>query len=161
MALLSCFDELFLSTVQSWLNENKEVFILVRYSRAGGIKDFEFASSFEKFLASLRVLPPQTSIVAYGNPQLPLRGIVDDELIAGCLRSIPDSAEYLVMETGAGASRRDWAAGESHDELRSDLEALRGKSIAAGIYPPGREKDPYVVSGIVPDRDGVVKRGVY
>lgn len=137
MKPISCFDKSFLSTIKRWLNENKEVLILFQYSRAGGAKGFEFCSSFESLSAKLQVPPPQTRIVAFGGRQLPQHGIVDDEFIATCLRSIPDGAEYLVMETGAGASDRNWAVGESHDELRSDLEALRGKSVAAGAYPHG------------------------
>jgi hypothetical protein len=51
--------------------------------------------------------------------------------------------------------------GESHTELRDDLEDLRGSSAGVGLYPPWLEDTEDVISAYVPDEDGVVRPGGY
>jgi hypothetical protein len=36
-----------------------------------------------------------------------------------------------------------------------------GSAVAVGEYPPWLEDNPEVISGYVPDEDGVVRTGVY
>ncbi len=52
-------------------------------------------------------------------------------------------------------------SGESHAELRDDLEESRGTLVAAGLYPPVLERSTEVVHAVVPDEDGVVRAGPY
>jgi hypothetical protein len=52
-----------------------------------------------------------------------------------------------------------WSAGESHAELREELEDLRGSSVAGGLYPPWLEDTEDVISAYVPD--GVGRPGGY
>src|SRR4051812_24079839 len=97
--MMSATDPAFLSMLQSWLRAQPEILVLIRYSRAAGSKSFEFFSSFETLTARLGQLSPSTSIVAFREPQLPLRGVVDDELISVCLKSLPEGLEFLLLET--------------------------------------------------------------
>jgi hypothetical protein len=158
-------DPTFLGTLELWFRSQPEILVLIRYSHAAGSKDFEFFSSFQSLDDRIQTLPPLTCIIAFRQPQLALRGIVDDEFIARCLRAIPDGSEYLVVEAVRRVyEQQSWfhhGAGESHAELREELEASRGIPVAAGLYPPWLEDTDDVISAVVPDEHAVVKAGTY
>ncbi len=165
MSYASTTDEKFLGTLESWFRSQPEILVLIRYSHAGGRKDFEFYSSFQNILDKLRELPPLTSVIVFKQPQLPLRGVVDDSFIDRCLKNIPDGSEYLTAETVRRvAGRMSWfhhGAGVSHAELRDDLEESRGVLVVAGLYPSWLKDSDDVISAVVPDEHGIVKSGVY
>ena len=165
MDYVSSIDENFLKTLERWLSERAEVLVLIRYSRSAGSKSFEFFDSYNRLLERLRRLPEQTSIIAFGKPQLPFRGVVDDQFIADCLSRIIDGSEFLLVEmvlrTAGKESWTNHTAGISRAELREALEDSRGRSVAVGPYPPWQDKSPDVLSAIVPDERGVVRTGTY
>jgi hypothetical protein len=165
MGYSSITDEKFLSTLKSWFQSQSEISMLVRYSHAGGSREFTFHTSFEDLTNRLGKLPPRASVIVFRQPQLPLRGVVDDAFIAKCLSSIPDGVEYLVVDTVQRvAGKGSWfhfGDGESHGDLREELENLRNDAVAAGLYPPWFEDTAEVISAAVPDADGVVRSGVY
>jgi len=161
----SITDPEFLGTLQTWLRSQPEVLVLIRYSHAAGNREFEFFSSFQELSDRMRQLPHLACVTAFRQPQLPLRGIVDDEFIAKCLSRIPDGSEYLVVETVRRVyGRKSWFhhdAGVSHAELRDDLAESRGVQVAAGLYPAWLEDTDGVISAVVPDENGVARSGVY
>ena len=166
MGYTSSTDAAFLATLGEWLRGRQEILVLIRYAYAAGSKDFEFYSSFEALAGRLRGLPPRACVTAFRRPQLPMRGVVDDDFIAACVDAIPDGVEYLLAETvrrthGGRAEFFRHAAGESRAELREDLEASRGRAVAVGPYPPWLRDTDDVVSAVVPDENGVVTTGVY
>jgi hypothetical protein len=165
MSYPSSTDKRFLATLDEWLRSQREILVLIRYSHAAGSKDFEFFSSFETLMEKLRSFPPRTCVIAFRQPQLPFRGVVDDSFITACLGGIPDGSEFLVADTILRtAGRASWfhhGAGESHAELREELESLRGHTVAAGLYPPWLEDTDDVISAVVPDEHGVVRTGAY
>jgi hypothetical protein len=162
----SATDPKFLETLENWLRDVPEILLLIRYSAAAGNKDFEFFSLFRILSNRIRQLPPGTSIIAFRQPQLALRGLVDDGFIAGCLSCIPDSSEFLALEMTRRAygerSWFHWEAGESHPELSEALEHSRGTPVAVGPHPSfWLEDSDDVVSAIVPDASGIVRIGIY
>lgn len=163
--LPSTTDRKFLKTLEEWLRVQSEILILVRYSREAGKKSFEFFTSFAALKVRLARLNAETSVTAFRKPQLPLRGLVDNEFISKCLGSIPAGAEFLVLEIDPRMTKQQWLfhhkAGESPDELRQVLEELRGKEVAVGEYPPWLTDSPDVISAYVPHQDCTVKAGVY
>jgi hypothetical protein len=165
MSLASATDRKFLDTLEGWLRSRHEVLVLIRHSHAAGAKHFEFFSSFQDLSETIRQLPPRASVIGFRQPQLPLRGVVDDDFIAKCLNSIPDGLEYLVVETVRRVyGRRSWfhhGAGMSHAELRDDLEESRGVGVAVGLYPPWLDDNNDVISAVVPDGQGAVSQGIY
>lgn len=158
-------DPKFLGTLESWSGSQPEILLLIRYSHAGGSKSFEFFSSFQSIADRICKLPPLTCVIAFKQPQLPLRGVVNDRFIASCLSSVPDGSEYLVLEIEQRVyGRASWfhhGEGESHAELREDLEESRGVAVAVGLYPPWIEDNDDVISAVVPDEHGAVKSGTY
>jgi hypothetical protein len=151
-----------LGVLEEWLRSRAEILVLIRYSRAAGSKDFELFSSYDSLAARLARLPPSTSVIAFRERQLPVRGVVDADFISACLDALPENSEYLVLETG---ERGRWGyhhvAGETHAELRNDLQELTGHQVAVGLYPPWDVDTAEVISAVVPDADGAVTYGVY
>jgi hypothetical protein len=85
MSLKSAAGQEFLKTLENWLGSQTEVLVLIRYSRAAGDKDFEFYKSLATLQERLHQLPAETCVTVFRNPQLQLRGTVDDEFIGKCL----------------------------------------------------------------------------
>jgi len=162
---MSAADSKFLEMLRSWLCARPQILLLIRYSNAAGNKDFEFFSSFEALSNRIRQLPPSTSIIAFRQPQLPLRGIVTESFVASCVSHIPDGSEFLVLETTRRAHGEKpsfhWTAGESHTELREALAESRDIPVAVGLYPPWLLDTDDVISAVVPDEHGIVRVGVY
>lgn len=165
MSYVASTDQRFLATLDDWLRSQPEILVLIRYLHAAGSKDFEFFTSFDTLLNRIRHLPPLTSIVVFKQRQLPLRGVVDDSFITSCMAHVPNGSEFLVVEatrrTYGRASWFHWAAGDSHEELRQELEGLRGCLVAVGPHPPWLEDTDDVISAVVPDEQGVVRAGAY
>jgi hypothetical protein len=162
---MSAADQKFLGALETWLRVRPEILVLFRYPAAAGDKDFEFFSSFETLSSRIRQLSPGTSVIAFRDPQLTLRGIVDDGFVANCLSAIPDGAEFLVLEIAwrsVGKVRwSHWLAGETHAELCEALEDSRGISVAVGPYPPWLAETDDVIGAVVPDEHGTLKVGPY
>jgi hypothetical protein len=165
MSPTSTTDQLFLATLENWLHGSEEVLVFIRRSRAAGDKSFEFFTSFAKLAERLRHLDPETCITAFKSHQLPIRGLVDEEFIRGCLVQIRDGSEFLLIEiVPRTAGRASWyhhEAGTSRLELKAALEDSFGVHVAVGQYPPWLEDGPNVISGYVPDATGKTKIGVY
>ena len=137
---------------------------MIRFSRRGGVKSFEFFDSFDSFKERLTELPPRTCVIVFAERQLPIRGVVDDELIGRALECIANGSEYLIAglskETCGKASWFPDCVGSSHNELSEDLNDMRGKSIALGNYPQWQVDGDEVVSALVPDLDGSLHAGI-
>lgn len=165
MSYVSTNDQGFLATLASWFQRRPEVLVLTRYSHSAGGKDFRLFTSFQGLCEWLRGLPCRACVTAFKEPQLPLRGIVDDEFITRCLASIPDGEEYVITETQERVCGRvSWLhhlASDSHVDLREELEERRGVYVVAGIYPPWLVDNDEVISAVVPNERGIVECGVY
>lgn len=139
----------FLDRVSGWIEETGEVLVILRYLRAAGAKDFALCRSREDFEGLLGALPIGTDIAVFREPQLPLRGRVDEAFIAAALGAIPDGREYLVVTTAARPGRRicrSGSMGDTHADLREDLEDLIGVHVALGACP----------AYCVPDHEGLI-----
>jgi hypothetical protein len=73
-----------------------EVLVLIRWPDAGGSKSFELFREMSAFMGRLAPLPERTSVIVFTQPQLPIRGMVDDELIRRAVEHISASTEYLI-----------------------------------------------------------------
>ena len=153
-----------LATLERWFRTQSEILVRSR-GRASGSEGFEFFSSYEALVKKMREARPYTWFTVFQQPQLPLRGVVDDGFITRCTSSIPDGAEYLLVETvRTVAGSMSWfhnRSDESHAMLRDDLEDCRGKPVAFGLYPPCLEEREDVIHAFTPDAEGVVIAGSY
>ena len=166
MTLAASTDKMFLGTLEQWFVNQPEILVLIRYPYAAGGKSFEFFSSPMALFERLRELPQRACVTAFRQPQLPLRGVVDDAFIEKCTGSIPEGSEFLLVETvQRTAGRASWfhdMGGQTHAELRETLEDSMGNAVAVGLHPPWPWEDiPDAISGYVPDEDGVARPAAY
>jgi hypothetical protein len=165
MGYPSTIEPAFLALTARWIAERHEVLALVRYSDAAGSKDFEFFGSVEALQARLGELPPRACVTVFGEPQLPLRGRVDDACVRQALALIPDGTEFLVVGLErVRCGKHAWypkASGVTAIELVEELQERRGELVAVGPYPPRAADGEHVASAVVPYPDGTVAVGVY
>ena len=161
----SAQDTSFIATLRLWLRERDELLLMLRYPNAGGCRDYEIHASVESITQRLSAVPPQTSVIAFREPQLKLRGIVTGDFIVTALASIPEDAEFLIVETALTIyGKQSWyhnASGDCRSQLREELESSVGRPVMLGLYPPWLEDGPDVISGYVPDSTGLIKPGAY
>ena len=130
--------ESFISTIGRWIAAQGEVFVVLRYLRAAGSKDFALCRSLGAFRSLCEQVPAGTDIVVFRQPQLPLRGSVTEDFIRSALDTVPDGTEYMivVLEPTSETGIARWeSSGESHVELRADLDDWPGKLVAVGRCP--------------------------
>jgi hypothetical protein len=140
---------IFLDRVAGWIQQSGEVLVVLRYLRAAGAKDFALCRTTADFELLVDSMPTGTDIEVFRDPQVPIRGIVDEAFIASALRAIPDGQEYLVvtLETRPGSTISSASEmGCSHRELHESLEELMGTAVALGVCP----------DYCVPDHEGLV-----
>jgi len=153
-----------LAKLERWFHERAEILVRTRVPCSGN-EEFEFFSSFTALVERMREALPGTWFTIFEQPQLPLRGVVDDDFIARCLKCIPNGAEYLILETVRRvAGKRSWFHDHSDDvyaELPAYLEDSRGVSVAVGLYPPTLEERDDVIHVFTPKTDGIVPKLPY
>jgi hypothetical protein len=128
----------YLKAVRQWIESAGEVFVVLRYLCAGGMKEYAIIRSYAEFLELIRLCPEGTDIVVFRDRQLPVRGVVDDEFIGECQRLFADGMEYLIVYLSCGApgeAVHPGSMGESHVDLIKHLDDARGDSVAVGPCP--------------------------
>lgn len=147
----------FLDTVRAWIAENGEVLVVLRYLHGAGSKDYALIDSSTTFDLLVEHCPLGTDIIVFKEPQLPVRGIVDDALASRLRSVLKHDDEYLIIdmtEVRAGDPRRAGHC-DSMECLASDLEYLHGRDVAGGVCPPFWEADsPVMISASKGGIDG-------
>jgi len=153
-----------LAKLECWFHERPEILVRTRV-QCSGRDEFQFFSSFEMLANRMRESHPGTWFTIFEQPQLPLRGVVDDDFIARCLKNISKGDEYLIVETVQRvAGKRSWFHNLSDDTYASLPDYLSGSlgvSVAVGLYPPCLEERDDVIHVFTPNADGIVKAGPY
>ena len=165
MAYVATTDPTFLHTLESLLAGQSEVLALVRFRCGGGSREYRLFSSYSALLEMMHQAPAGACITVFRNPNLPLRGVVDEEFIKRCLAAMPDGAEYVMFETiQTVAGKVSWyhnGSGQSNAELKDDLEQSRDLPVVVGYHPSMSGGSDESVDGVVPDAYGTVKAGPY
>src|SRR5919109_648780 len=128
----------FLETVGQWIDSSSEIFVVLRYLRAAGAKDFAFIKTRAEFAALAEAVPVETDIIAFRDPQLPLRGKVTAEFIARAKSHVADGDEYMFVRIAPdklGDVRLFGAMGDTHATLGEDLSEEIGEVVAFGACP--------------------------
>src|SRR6266496_2017638 len=156
MPLRSVFDPSFQQLVRDWLTANDELYIVVRYAYAGGARAYLFIRSFNQFQQLLTSLPPQADVLVFRQPQLPLRGRADDDLLQRALTTIPDDREWVLvrLDERLTVDLRP-VFGDTHEELQAAIRGFWSQMIAVGLEPDWSAADHAdLQSALVPLPDG-------
>ncbi len=128
----------FIARVCERISTCGEVFVVLRYLRSGGQRDYVFCRSETEFRDLVETLPVGTDTVVFQLPQLPLRGLCSQSLIDRALAEIPEGDEYLITRLrwpSSNANADTGWMGDSHAELVDDLRCLLGEEVAIGVCP--------------------------
>src|SRR5262245_41913789 len=123
----------FLEAVGRWVDSSSEVFVVLRYLRAAGAKDYAFIKTRAEFAALVESVPDGTDIVVFRDSQLPLRGRVTAEFIAQAKAHIRDGDEYMYVRMSpekSGDIRLFGVMGDTHAMLGEDLGEEMGDEVA-------------------------------
>lgn len=158
----------FLALVDRWLDDDREIFVIVRFPNAGGSRSYEHFASLRAFNERLTQLPPSTSVVVCKGHHLTLRGYVDNAFITTALNQIADGAEWtLVRDTIYICGAASWypnSTGDTIAELESDMrdDTYFGQPVRVGIAPLWWEGDSEtIISAFVPNPDGSITPAAY
>lgn len=128
----------FVQVVTAWLAAADKLFVLLRYLRSAGAKDYAFIHNETEFRQLIEACPEGTDIIVFRDRQLPIRGTVTPELIVETKSHISDGAEYLVV-CMSPAEPNDLllsgSMGDTHATLIEDLCDINGKPVALGLCP--------------------------
>jgi hypothetical protein len=134
----------FLEIVGQWIDASSEVFVVLRYLRAAGAKDYAFIKTRAEFVSLVESVPDGTDIVVFRDPQLPLRGTVTADFIARAKTQVRDGDEYMFVRMApkkAGDLRLFGEMGDTHATLTEDLSEAVGEEIAFGGCPHFSDAD--------------------
>jgi hypothetical protein len=155
----------FLKTLENWCKTQPEVLALVRYRCGAGSREYRLFSSYGALLQWIQEAPAGACVTIFKNPDFPIRGIVDEKFIESCLQTFPEGAEYLMIETtNTVAGKLSWyhyGSGTSRAELKDDLENSIGIPVVVGYHPEMSAGPEEALDGVIPDADGIVRRGPY
>lgn len=161
MVLRSVLDETFLRIVKEWIEDQDEVFVVIRYAYMAGARDYHFVNSFEQFQEVLAKLPPMADVIVFREQQLPYRGIADQQLLNAIMQAIPDGTWWFLLCLDANC-RYNTEGDQTHKALRQTFDELGEVVVAVGLDPPYHEDDnPKMQSALVPLPDGSIKAGAY
>lgn len=158
----SVFEPLFLSDVQRWLTEQADIFVMTRYAKSGGARDYFVIANYSDYRILLSSLPAMADVIVFRQRQLPVRGIANSDLLEKAITTIADGQSWIIVilsEQDHGKVLDIWD-GQSHQEMVRIFHELTNTYIAVGEDPPFEGEDhPDMQSGIVPLADGSLQRG--
>ncbi len=128
----------FLRTVGDWIRDRGEIFVVLRYLRAAGNKDYAFIRSTAEFNRLVELCSVGTDIIAFRDRQLPLRERASPALIRTASELLPAWKEYLyvVMEPMKSDDPRLFGEmGDTPKCLAEDIGENLGKPVAIGPCP--------------------------
>jgi hypothetical protein len=135
MALLSTEQR---GTLDSWLAEAGELYVCL-YSEQG---DGSVTAFFCRAVAEIEELTakqewPELTLTIFRGAQYPLRGVVNEALVAEALQKIsPGEWFQIVSLDHYYPSECVWyGSGNSHNELRQDLSEVAGLRVGIGLDP--------------------------
>ena len=188
--IISVYDKNYLKTIESWIESEKEVFVVLLYAYAAGARDYIFIYDYEEFLALLDILPCLTWVIVFKEKQLCKRTFINEELINWAEKEFTEKKQFycdnglcvLVLERNVDFKLlktnkrllhvdelRDSFArfsirvvSEDFNEFKEDIFQYWGKFVAVGTIPDHYVDDnDTMVSAKTPLPDGSVRPAPY
>lgn len=125
----------FVDRVADWIASDSEVLVVVRDS---GNRDFALCHSQAEFERIIALMSDRTEIIAVKGRHLPIRGLVDDDLISRASEAIADGEVFLVLsaatnpESGLATQVCEL---DTRIELEQVLRNNLGLEVALGVCP--------------------------
>lgn len=131
---ISTDSTIFRDTLISWFKEKGELLMAIRYPWTGGGYDLELHQNLHLLRKRIAGLEPSCSITIIKDFYLPIRGIVNDELVNRAQQYIDKNEEFVLLgleyENSDKGIKPEFWRGENHEELIELLNESSGKKIA-------------------------------
>ncbi len=135
MALISTDDPAFQQTIEKWLQESSDLFVKVYYPHTAGEQYLYLLRTVQDFEQLVSKARSNAIIFVLRNMQFPIRGIVDDNLIARALELVAPTEAYDIVSPVFFPEKVEYleeSGSTTRAQYLQDLENLRGKVIFTG-----------------------------
>jgi hypothetical protein len=117
----------------NWFKESNELFVDISLPHSGSSGDFYVLKNFEQYTNLIDKVSPGSICTILREKQLPLRGIVTYEFIKQAIELIPDGTWYRICPPCVYPDKLEYfGCGNTHDELRTELEECLGIEVWVG-----------------------------
>jgi hypothetical protein len=138
MKYLDLFADLHWSLLTEWLAASGELLVEIYLPSSPSSSTKWFVRSLEDIRSLIAHEDwPQIEITIYRLSPYSIRGVVDEKLLQAALHEIPDNSSFSIFSTDkyypdlAGYM----SGGETHEELRRELNYYRGRMVIVGRDP--------------------------
>ena len=147
---------------KQWIQENSEIFVVVRLSHSAGSKEYYFFNNFDSYQSVIQNLPPKADVCIFCHKQLPIRAVADDKLEETIKSQWQPAEEWMTAKLTYNEPLNYQIWYEDESQLAESFKDFRNEIVAAGHLPRWWENDSdEMQSGLVPLKDGTLERGVY
>jgi hypothetical protein len=134
-------DQHVIATVQDWLAHSHELWVELYYPHSGAGGTFYFISTTADFHDLVHQARGGAIFFILRHQQYPIRGLVDDAFIQDAVANIPDGTAYEIVDLAVYPTALSfYGSGDSHHELREDLDQCRGVFVGLGKLPNTPDK---------------------
>jgi hypothetical protein len=158
----SIFSDRLLALAREWIEITEEMFVVIRYSRSAGSKDYFFFNSFPAYQATIRCLPAEAEVILFRERQLRYRGIADENFRMVIKSHWRAGEEWFAAELVYNEALNMDLWWKDASEIDVTFEDFAGMLVAAGPIPDWIADDHEgMQSGLVPGPGGNLVRGSY
>lgn len=144
-----------LEILELWFSQTDEIFAELYVSHSGSSGDLSMLASMDQYHQWITLRddwgrPHKVTGYLLRAPQLPLRGVVDDEFIARALDYFDPQTHVVGYAPPQSPHFMDFHVyGQGPEELKPELESMRSQTIWLGAEPYfyGIKFDPYTNPG--------------
>jgi hypothetical protein len=151
----------FLGAIKTELEAGHDLLIWRRLNRGGGQNEWFLVTRDDQLEEVFRRSRPGDSYIVYGAARLPIRGVVDDNLIdrvVGLVSDVPETLLLEVLPSVASVMAKIGAEPGDTEEIRDWLLQRLGKVVLAGPWPEDTDE---VTAAYAEDSDGQIRIGAY
>ena len=135
MGPISIDDPAFRQTIENWLQESSDLFVEVYYPHSGGNGRLFLVRTIQDFEKLVSEARSNAVIFVLRNLQFPIRGMVDDSLIAQAIDTVGLTEAYDIVSPvffPVELQYLEESGSATRAQYLQDLENLRGKIIFTG-----------------------------
>ena len=137
MGPISVDDPTFRQTMEKWLQESSDLFVEVYYPHSGGNGRLFLVRTIQDFEKLVSEARSNAVILVLRNLQFPIRGVVDDSLIARAIDTVAPTEPYDIVSPVFFPQELEYleeSGSSNRTQYLQDLENLRGKVVFTGKY---------------------------
>ena len=151
-----------MNLAKRWIQEETEMFAVIRLSHSAGGKEYYFFNDFDQYKATILKLPPMADICIFRKKQLTVRAIADKNLKETIKAQWAPDREWMIAKFTYNKPLDSDIWYEDERNLAESFEKFHNELVAIGPLPGWWESNHAdMQSGLIPIQDGTLTRGIY